>query len=247
MRSPRPPTPSRRVTLPGPIEPGQPVSPGPLPTAWRPCPACGYRAVRRRAPHRAGGHRRWPGAARVWNARPPPGSGLADVIVADIAAHAVHPSGRWQRSREDPGLDAALLLVPVRRAVPADDPRTQQTLRGYLEEIIEDGYAYRFRHDERPLAEAEGAFPLCGLILALCPSPAGQRGGRHALVRAGPGGLRPTPARSPRMTQRQLRGQPAPGVRACAAAPMCRLPGRTVARVKPAGRATVRCDRDGPG
>ena len=51
-------------------------------------------------------------------------SGLADVIVADTAKHAVHPSGRWQRSPDDDGLDAALLLPPVRGAVPADDPRT---------------------------------------------------------------------------------------------------------------------------
>ena len=94
-------------------------------------------------------------------------SGLADVIVADTAKHAVHRSGRWQRSPDDDGLDAALLLPPVRGAVPADDPRTQETLRAYLAELTQDGYAYRFRHDERPLQDAEGAFLLCGFVLAL--------------------------------------------------------------------------------
>jgi len=85
----------------------------------------------------------------------------------DTAKHAVHPSGRWQRSAADSGLDAALLLPAIRGAVPADDPRTIETLRCYAAELTQDGYAYRFRHDDRPLEEAEGAFLLCGFVLAL--------------------------------------------------------------------------------
>ena len=92
---------------------------------------------------------------------------LADRIVADTAAHATHPTGRWQRSATDPDLDAALLLPALRGAVPADDPRTLATLEGYLAELTVDGYAYRFRHDPRPLAEAEGSFTLCGFLVAL--------------------------------------------------------------------------------
>ncbi len=92
---------------------------------------------------------------------------LADKIVADTAAHAGHPSGRWQRSPADTGLDVALLLPAIRGAVPADDPRTTETLRGYIAELTQDGYAYRFRHDDRPLQAAEGAFLLAGFVLAL--------------------------------------------------------------------------------
>jgi hypothetical protein len=92
---------------------------------------------------------------------------LAETIVADTAEHAVHPSGRWQRSASDSGLDGALLLAAVRGAVPADDPRTTTTLDAYLRELVEAGYAYRFRHDGRPLSEAEGAFLLCSFILSL--------------------------------------------------------------------------------
>ncbi|GGL92037.1 glycoside hydrolase family 15 protein [Nakamurella endophytica] len=92
---------------------------------------------------------------------------LADTIVADTARHAVHPSGRWQRSRSDPGLDGALLLPPIRGALPADDPRTVATLDAYLAELTQDGYAYRFRHGDSPLADAEGAFLLCGFVTAL--------------------------------------------------------------------------------
>ena len=101
-------------------------------------------------------------------------SALADVIVADTAEHAMHPTGRWQRSSGDPGLDAALLMPAIRGAVPADDPRTAETLRAYLAELTQDGYAYRFRHDERPLGEAEGAFLLCGFVVTLALHQQGQ-------------------------------------------------------------------------
>jgi GH15 family glucan-1,4-alpha-glucosidase len=64
-------------------------------------------------------------------------------------------------------MDAALLLPGLRGAVPPDDPRTRATLQAYLHDLTRDGYAYRFRHDERPLGDAEGSFLLCGFITAL--------------------------------------------------------------------------------
>jgi hypothetical protein len=133
---------------------------------------------------------------------------LADAIVTDTAAHALHPSGRWQRSPQDPGLDAALLLPPVRGAVPADDPRTVLTLRAYAAELTEDGYAYRFRHDQRPLGEAEGAFLLCGFMLALAQHQQGDQVGavrwfERNRAACGPAGLF---CEEYDVTQRQLRG-----------------------------------------
>lgn len=106
-------------------------------------------------------------------------SGLADAILASTAATSLypgslHPGGRWQRSPGDAGLDAALLLPAVRGAVPARDPRTLATLRAYRDELTQDGYAYRFRHDERPLPEAEGAFLFCGFVLSLALHQQGQ-------------------------------------------------------------------------
>jgi hypothetical protein len=100
---------------------------------------------------------------------------LADRIVADTAAHATHPSGHWQRSPDDPGLDAALLLPALRGAIPADDPRTLATIEAYAEALTIDGYAYRFRHDDGPLAEAEGSFTLCGFLMALSTFQQGDR------------------------------------------------------------------------
>jgi GH15 family glucan-1,4-alpha-glucosidase len=92
---------------------------------------------------------------------------LADQILATTSASSVHPDGYWQRAPDDPKLDASLLLAGLRGAVPEDDPRTQATLNAYLRELTTDGYAYRFRHDDRPLYEAEGSFLLCGHMVAL--------------------------------------------------------------------------------
>ncbi len=92
---------------------------------------------------------------------------LADTIIADTARHAVHPSGRWQRAPDDPRLDAALLLPAIRGAIAPEDPRSLATLNAMDAELTQDGFAYRYRPDERPLGEAEGAFLLCGFWMAL--------------------------------------------------------------------------------
>ncbi|MGH9097695.1 MAG: glycoside hydrolase family 15 protein, partial [Acidimicrobiales bacterium] len=101
-----------------------------------------------------------PSVAGAWTS-------LADRIAADTAATSLHPSGRWQRAPGDQALDAALLLPPIRGALPANDPRTVTTLHAYLDALTVQGFAYRFRQDRRPLAEAEGAFLLCGFVVAL--------------------------------------------------------------------------------
>jgi alpha,alpha-trehalase len=99
---------------------------------------------------------------------------LADAITADASARALHPSGRWQRSPGDERLDAALLLLPIRGAIPARDPRALATLEAFDAELTQDGYAYRYRPDERPLGEAEGAFLLCGFLMALARAQQGD-------------------------------------------------------------------------
>ena len=100
------------------------------------------------------------GSGAEWNA-------LADVILADVAADCRHPSGRWQRAPDDDRMDASLLIPAIRGAVPADDPRTKATLVAALDDLADDGFMYRFRPDERPLGQAEGAFVLCGLLTSL--------------------------------------------------------------------------------
>jgi GH15 family glucan-1,4-alpha-glucosidase len=133
---------------------------------------------------------------------------LADSIVADTSARAVHPSGRWQRSPTDERLDASLLLAAIRGAIPPDDARSTATLAAVERDLTEDGYAYRYRHDDQPLGEAEGAFLLCGFIMSLAYH---QRGEHVAAARwfernraaCGPPGLL---AEEFDVEQRQLRG-----------------------------------------
>jgi hypothetical protein len=133
---------------------------------------------------------------------------LADQIVADTAIHAVNASGHWQRAADDANLDAALLLPAIRGAIPADDPRSVATFHAIDSQLTEDGYVYRYRPDERPLGEAEGAFLVCGFWMALAwaqqghPTAAARWFERNRAA-CGPPGLL---SEEFDVTQRQLRG-----------------------------------------
>jgi len=155
--------------------------------------AAGLRAI---SPHGPGGEQtgRW--------------LALADAITAHASAHALHPSGRWQRSPADTRTDAALLLPGLRGALTADDPRTITTLHAVERELTQDGYAYRYRPDQRPLGEAEGAFLLCGFLMALAYAQQGEtvaaaRWFERNRAASGPPGLL---AEEFDVQQRQLRG-----------------------------------------
>jgi alpha,alpha-trehalase len=93
-------------------------------------------------------------------------SALADRLLASLR-DCVHPSGRWQRAPDDDRVDAALLLPVIRGALPVEDPRNVATAAAVRRELAADGFVYRFRHDDRPLHQAEGAFLLCGFWMAL--------------------------------------------------------------------------------
>jgi hypothetical protein len=134
---------------------------------------------------------------------------LADAILADTAASSLDPhGGYWRRSPQHSGVDASLLLAPVRGALPAEDPRTRATLDAVRRDLGQDGFVYRFRHDERDLGDAEGAFLLCGFMMALAEHQLGQS---HCAMRwfernrsaCGPPGLF---CEEYDVRQRQLRG-----------------------------------------
>ena len=115
---------------------------------------------------------------------------LADAIVADTAATRCTRPALAALTRTT-RVDAALLMPAVRGASPRDDPRTARDAARSRAELTQDGYCYRFRPDERPLGEAEGAFLLCGFLMAL-PAPAGRA--RRA-PRAGSSATAPRAAR----------------------------------------------------
>ncbi|MFE0331959.1 glycoside hydrolase family 15 protein [Streptomyces sp. NPDC058960] len=99
---------------------------------------------------------------------------LAGTLLDTTAQRCLHPDGHWQRTPDDPEADAALLLPAVRGALPPDDDRTRATLADCRRRLAQDHYIYRFRHDERPLGEAEGAFLLCGFVMALAEHQQGR-------------------------------------------------------------------------
>jgi GH15 family glucan-1,4-alpha-glucosidase len=135
-------------------------------------------------------------------------SALADAILADVSSDCLHPAGRWQRAPDDPRIDASLLLPIIRGALPVTDPRSTATIGAVEAELYEEGFVYRFRPDGRPLGEAEGAFLLCGFLLALAKHQQGDHLGARGLYErnrsaCGTPGLM---AEEFDVRQRQLRG-----------------------------------------
>ncbi|MFF7651580.1 glycoside hydrolase family 15 protein [Streptomyces sp. NPDC007983] len=120
-------------------------------THSRLCAVAGLRAVARDVRDRA---------AREWD-------GLADAILRETRRRCLGPAGHWARAEDDDGPEAALLLPLARGCLPADDPSGPRTRRFIEERLARDGYLYRFRHGDQPLEEAEGAFLLCGFMMAL--------------------------------------------------------------------------------
>ncbi|WP_063910904.1 glycoside hydrolase family 15 protein [Nocardia nova] len=94
-------------------------------------------------------------------------SALADTLVAEAARTGVHPTGRWQRAPDQPGVDAALMLPLIRGAIPVSDPRYAATFFAVQRDLTTDYCVYRYRHDDRPLEVSEGAFLLCGFTMAM--------------------------------------------------------------------------------
>lgn len=108
-----------------------------------------------------------PREAAAWNS-------LADAVLAETARTALTPGGRWRRATDDDRVDAALLIPPLRGAVPAGDPRTAATLEAVRAELVQEGFVYRYRAGGEPLGAAEGAFTLCGFFLALAEHRQGE-------------------------------------------------------------------------
>ena len=92
---------------------------------------------------------------------------LADAVLDETRRRCTHPSGRWQRSPRHPDTDAALLLPIVRGATAPDDPVHLGTLAEVHARLCEDGYVYRYAVAGQPPGTLEGAFLLCGFVVAL--------------------------------------------------------------------------------
>ena len=94
------------------------------------------------------------------------------------------------------------------RSHPRRRSRSVATFHAIDNQLTEDGYVYRYRPDERPLGEAEGAFLVCGFWMALAWAQQGHpiaaaRWFERNRAACGPPGLF---AEEFDVTQRQLRG-----------------------------------------
>jgi len=100
----------------------------------------------------------------------------ADEIHADICAHGVDSRGVFTQHYDTDALDASLLLVPLVRFLPPDDPRVRATVLAIADELTVDGLVLRYRIDETDdgLAGEEGTFTICSFWLVSALSEIGE-------------------------------------------------------------------------
>jgi len=91
----------------------------------------------------------------------------ADEIKEDICANAVDERGVFCQHYDTTALDASVLLMPLVRFLPADDPRIRSTVLAIADELSEDGLVLRYRPEETDdgLAGVEGTFTICSFWL----------------------------------------------------------------------------------
>ena len=70
-------------------------------------------------------------------------------------------------------VDAALLLLPLHRFVPVEDPRALATIQAVREQLGSGSFLYRY-HNEDGVGGPEGAFVLCGFWLSEVLAHAGR-------------------------------------------------------------------------
>jgi GH15 family glucan-1,4-alpha-glucosidase len=87
----------------------------------------------------------------------------ADEIHADICTNGVDERGVFTQHYETDALDASLLLLPLVRFLPPDDPRVQATVLAIVDELSDDGLILRYRTEttDDGLSGREGSFTIC--------------------------------------------------------------------------------------
>jgi GH15 family glucan-1,4-alpha-glucosidase len=111
---------------------------------------------------------------------------IADEIKADILAHGVDERGVFTQRYGGDALDASLLLVPLLRFLPPDDPRVRATVLAIADELTEDGLVLRYRTEETDdgLSGEEGSFTICSFWLVSALVEIGEvRRARHLCER----------------------------------------------------------------
>jgi len=88
-------------------------------------------------------------------------------IHADVCENALDDRGRFTQAYGSAELDASLLMLPLVRFLPPDDPRLRATVLGIAEELDRDGLILRYRTEgtDDGLGEPEASFTVCSFWL----------------------------------------------------------------------------------
>jgi GH15 family glucan-1,4-alpha-glucosidase len=110
----------------------------------------------------------WDRAAR-WRAQ-------ADQIHQDICEHAIDARGVFTQHYDTDALDASMLLIPLLRFLPADDPRVRATVLAIADELTDMGLVLRYRTKETDdgFAGEEGTFTICSFWLVSALAEIGE-------------------------------------------------------------------------
>jgi GH15 family glucan-1,4-alpha-glucosidase len=100
----------------------------------------------------------------------------ADEIHADICTNGVDDRGVFVQHYGTDALDASMLLMPLVRFLPADDPRIRATVLAIADELTEDGLVLRYRTKETDdgFSGEEGAFTICSFWLVSALAEIGE-------------------------------------------------------------------------
>jgi GH15 family glucan-1,4-alpha-glucosidase len=101
---------------------------------------------------------------------------VADEIHADICEHGVDERGVFVQHYETNSLDAAMLLIPLLRFLPPNDPRVRATVMAIADELTENGLVLRYRTEETDdgLSGREGTFLICSFWLVSALAEIGE-------------------------------------------------------------------------
>ncbi|MGH8960641.1 MAG: glycoside hydrolase family 15 protein [Jatrophihabitantaceae bacterium] len=107
----------------------------------------------------------------------------AEEIKADILTNGVDERGVLTQHYGSKALDASLLLAPLLRFLPPDDPRIRATVLAIADELTEHGLVLRYRTDETDdgFSGQEGSFTICSFWLVSALSEIGEHERAHAL------------------------------------------------------------------
>lgn len=103
-------------------------------------------------------------------------SAAASDIHEDICKNGVDERGVFTQYYGSKNLDASLLLMPLVRFLPPEDPRVRATVLAIADELAVDGLTLRYKTDETDdgLTGREGAFLICSFWLVSALTEIGE-------------------------------------------------------------------------